>query len=270
MAKKGEFNIEIRAEELGLNLQKLSGELENALKQAISDVADATYANIVAKAQAQLNGTRADYLAGLSKQQIGEDSYLISLDTDWSNMIEKGWSGEEMKKRMLSSSRIVQQGSRAGQPWVRTAKDGHKYAAVPFEHQPSSKAIGSDLASAIKGLKANNSSGAKQSITKIFRDINGNAIDSGSGKNSTPVARVTDNSGLPPELASKIGGMVKYQRVTKNEKTGKEVVQSIYHTYRVISEAGKTWKGYKGLKAFDDAEAFVSEQIDNILKSFLK
>lgn len=264
--KKGEFSLEIRAEELGLDLEMLAGESERAFREAISSVANATYAHIVAKAQQKLKTTRQDYLAGLKFSQIGKDSYLISLDTEWANMLEEGFSGEKMKEQMLSSEAIVTQGRRAGQKWVRKAKAGHKYAAVPFGHKPG--AVGSDIHQAMKALLAPNSQGGMQRLTKVFKDINGQPIDSGAGAASRPVARVTDVSGLDDLMANRMQGMVKYQRVVK-DKSGKSKVQSIYQTYRTVSEIGKTWKGYDGLHAFADAETYVAAQIDKILKSFL-
>lgn len=39
-----------------------------------------------------------------------------------------------MKPGMLNSDKTVQTGSRSGEKWVQTNKEGKKYAAVPIEN----------------------------------------------------------------------------------------------------------------------------------------
>jgi len=275
MVKKGEFIIELEAEQLGLSLEKLAIQAEEQLKRDIAEVAHGAHATLAAMAQHGLNSTRNDYLKGLQFEKIGENSYLISLDGEYANKLESGYPAFDMRSKMLQSQKSVEVGPRAGQPWVQHAKDGHKYAHVPFERQPFSKAPrGSDMAQALKSIRAENRATQEwQGITKIFRDANGRAIDSGIGAATQPVARVgaADLSHLDDPVAKKLAGLVKYQRVTRNEKTGRETVQSIYHSYRTVSENSSGWQhpGFKGLHAFDQVEKWVEEQLHKILREYL-
>lgn len=257
--KPGVISIDIKAEELGLSLENMGEAMEKEFNAAVGDVAHMIHANIVAKAQSELGTMRQDYLKDLTFDKIGDNSYIIGLSGEWANKIEDGFSAYNMQEVLLSSNKTVGVGSRAGQKWVQKAKDdGHKFAHVPFEHKPFSKeANSSNLADAIKKLTARNMAGKEQKFTQIFKDPKGRPLQ---GK----VASIKDTG------VANLDGLVKYQKVHKG-KSGKETTQSIYMTYRTISEAGKAWQhpGFKGLKAFPEAEQAADAAIESILKSFL-
>lgn len=256
-----DINVKIRAAALGKSLENLAADVQEEFDSAIRDTANAAYASIVAKAQQELNSTRQDYLRGLNFEDLGNNTYLIVLEGDFANALEKGYSGFDVREGMLNSEKIVGVGPRSGQPWVQTGKDGKKFAHVPFEHRPHSKAPqAADLNQAIKKLTAMNRSGMEQKLTKVFKDASGKPLE---GR----VASVKKVDGFP-----QLDGIAKYQKIYKNESTGKETVQSIYMTFRTVSENGDSWRhpGFAGLHAFDEAEKWVEEQIDNIIKVLIK
>jgi hypothetical protein len=255
-----DINIHIRATALGKSLENLASEIQEELDQAIKDTANAAFASITAAAQSQLHSSRQDYLRGLSFEELGNNTYLIILEGDFANSLEKGYPGFDVRTGMLNSEKIVGVGPRSGQKWVQQGKNG-KFAHVPFEHRPHSKAPqASDLNQAIKKLQAMNREGVQQKLTSIFKDASGKPLE---GR----VATVNKVKGFP-----QLDGLTKYQKVYKNETTGKETLQSVYLTYRTISENGKSWRhpGFSGLHAFDEAEKFVEEQIDNIINALIK
>jgi hypothetical protein len=252
-----EFNVKIRAQELGKDLENMSDEMEEQLNQAVADLANATYANIVAKAQQDLNTTRKDYLKGLSFEQIGENSYMISLEGSFSNSLEQGSGPYDIKQKSLESQKIISVGPRTGQPWVQEGKNG-RYAHVPFEHQPYSKAPNTgDLGSAIRLMKAMNKQGTEQYLTSVFKDEFGKPM---SGKVATARSVI-------PNLDK----ITKFQKVYENKETGSFSVKALYMTWRTISDNGPSWThpGFKGIDAFGEAEKFVEEQIDNILNTLI-
>jgi hypothetical protein len=256
-----DINVKFRAAELGKSLENLAYEVQQELDQAIKDTANGAYASIVAKAQAELNSTRADYIKGLQFEELGNNTYLITLEGDWANALEDGFSGFDIREWMLSSEKVVQVGTRTGQKWVQTGKNGKKFAHVPFEHRPHSKAPqASDLGQAIKKLQAFNRSGRSQKFTSIFKDASGNPME---GR----VASVKKVEGFP-----QLDGITKYQKIYKNESTGKQSVQSVYMTFRTVSENSDSWRhpGFQGLGAFAEAERWVEEQIDNIINTLIK
>lgn len=257
MSKQVEFDVSQMLKDLDRDLKSLSPRLEEEINGAIKDAVYATYAYIQSEAQSKLHSTRQDYLKGLNIEDLGDNSYVISLDSDWANKIEDGWPSFDQTPGMLASKKTVEVGRRSGQPWVhKSEKDGHKFAYVPFQRSPFSKeAKSSDLASAIKKMVAVNSEGRVQKITKIFNNPDGTAIE---GK---AVTAKSDN----PLLDS----LVKYQHVYKDEKTGKETVQSVYINYRCVSEHGKPWinGGYEGLSAFSRAEAELVKNINQIIQT---
>lgn len=252
-----DISLKIKAQALGKTLEKLAPQVENELNEAVKNLAQAAYAMIAAKVQSMKiqDKSRADYLKGLDFTDLGRDSYLITLDGEWANKLESGFGAYSIRNAMLKSKKTVAVGSRTGEPWVRTAKDGHKYAAVPFDHKPHANPTG-DLGKDIKNLMAKGVNGKVQSIGEVFRNAEGNAI---SGKVATVNAADTDNARLK--------NLVKYQHVSKSGR-----VSSIYMTFRMVSENGKDWihPGHSGYHLFKEAEEYVQKEMDNIINTLLK
>lgn len=252
-----DISLKIRAEALGKSLENLAPQVEAEINQAVQNLANAAYTAMVAQIQARSMSekNRKDYLKGLKFQALGNDEYLIYLDGEWANKLEKGFGSYSIRDVLLKSTKIVGVGKRAGEPWVRTAKDGHKYAAVPFEHKPHVNPSG-DLASDIKKMMAKGVNGQVQSISKVFKNAEGKPI---SGK----VATVAKGDAPHPNLE----GLTKYQHVHSSGR-----VSSVYMTYRMVSEAGKDWihPGHDGYQMFKEAQDYVEKEMDNIINTLLK
>lgn len=260
MGKPGEFSVTIKADELELELNRIAGDAEEAFNAALGDLASATYARIVASAQEKLHSTGKEYLQGLSFDKISDNHYVISLEGRWQEKLEAGFPGYSMKDTLLKSDKILETGGRAGQPWVQTSKKGHKYAHVPMEKKPFSKAPGAtDLGALIQGLKAPNAKGRMQNFTSVFKDKSGSPMQ---GK-----VAVAQNTGVKD-----LEGLVKYQK-TYTKDNGKQTTQSLYVLYRTISEnpeANSDWNhpGWSGLKAFPEAEEYLERELENLLRYF--
>lgn len=254
-----DISLKFKADALGKSLEKLAPRVEAELNQAVKNLANAAYTSMVAQIQnMKMNeSNRSEYLKGLDFKDLGNDSYLISLDSEWANKLESGFAGYSIRDAMLASQKIVQVGSRSGQPFVRKAKDGHKFAAVPMNHQPFAGKGGPDFQSQFSSLSAKNAKGMDQAITKVFKDIDGNAI---SGK-------VASVGSVPQGTDPNLAGLTKYQSVSAKGK-----VSSVYLTFRMVSENGKDWvhPGHKGYGLFKKAQDYIEEQMDVILKTVLK
>lgn len=252
-----DISLKFVAEKLGKSLEKLSSSAEAELNAAVQNLANATYTAIISQMQSMSANpaNRTEYLKALKFRNLGDNSYLIYLDGEHPNKLEQGFGSYSIRDQLLKSDKTVGVGSRAGMPWVRTAKDGHKWAVVPFEHKQSGKpGKGGDLATDIRQMFAQNSKGKKQKLTQIFKDIDGNPIH---GK----VAVIND------AINDKFQGLVKYQHVHESGK-----VSSMYMTYRGVSETGKDWvhPGFGGYQLFKEAEKFVESEMENILQTILK
>lgn len=252
-----DFNIKLMAEALGKSIDNLAVNVENELNDAVGNLAQAAHAAMVARVQGMSMDprNRSDYLRALKIEQIGNASYVIFLDGDQASRLEEGFGAYSIKDELLKSQKMVSVGSRAGEPWVRKAKDGHKYAAVPFQHKPSSKEKfqSGDLGSDIRKMTAFNRAGQQQKLTKIFKDLDGKPIH---GK----VAKV-DVPGQP-----NLAGLTKYQHVHESGK-----VSSIYMTFRIVSENSAGWMhpGHKGYHLFKEAEEYIQKELENIIKTIL-
>lgn len=252
-----DISLKVRAEALEKTLDNLAPQVEEELNQAVKNLAHAAYTSMIANIQKRQisDKSRKDYLKALDFKDLGDDSYLIVLDGEWANKLEKGFGSYSIRDQLLKSKKVVGVGSRTGESWVRTAKDGHKYAAVPFEHKPHANPSG-DLAKDIKNLMAKGVNGQVQNIDKIFKNADGKAIH---GK----VASVAAFDATNPNLAN----LTKYQHVHKSGR-----VSSVYMTYRMVSENGKDWihPGHDGYQLFKETEAFVESEMDNIIRKLLK
>lgn len=278
MAKQVTFDVAEALARLKASMEDIAPRLEDEINQAVKDAAHAAYASIAGKAQSKLKSTRQDYLKALQFTELGDNEFLITLNGKLANDLEEGFPAYDLVPGMLKSNKTVTTGKRAGQPWVQETKpkgengEKHKFAHVPFEHKPFSKEGDTNMADAIKSLTALNLSGKDQKITQIFKAPDGSPMEGKvavmlppktlSQAHKTMALGYTDNPMLQ--------GLVKYQKVQKSE-SGKESVQSIYVSYRTVSEKGKPWihKGFGGVKAFDDAEKELLKQIDQILKVLL-
>jgi hypothetical protein len=252
-----DISFKFRAEQLGKTIENLAPQVEEEINAAVKNLAHAAYTAMTAKIQNMTMNqkNRQDYLKALNFTDLGNDSYLISLDGDWANKLEKGFGSYSIRDALLKSTKTVGVGSRAGQPWVRTAKDGHKWAVVPFEHKPHANPTG-DLGKDIKNLMAKGQNGVVQPLSKTFKSPDGKPM---SGKVATVGAADTNN----PNLAN----LTKYQYVHPSGK-----VSSVYMTFRAVSETGKDWihPGHSGYQLFKEAQDFVEKEMDNIIQTLLK
>lgn len=257
MSKQITFSIADSLTKLGKSLESVESSLEEETNRAIKDLAFAAYSKIIAKAQAELNSTRQDYIKNVQFQELSDNTFLISLEGDWAAALEDGFPSYNLTEKLLKSKKTVEIGSRSGNPWVQESKKGNKFAHVPIQRNPFTKAPkGANMVEAIQQMTAMNAQGRKQKITKIFTDSQGMPLEGkvAIGKSENPL----------------YNQLVKYQKIYKND-AGKETVQSIYINFRTISEAGKPWihPGYTGIHAFDDAEKYIIQQIDNIISNLL-
>jgi hypothetical protein len=253
-----DISLKIRAEALGKTLENLAPLVEEEINAAVRNLAHAAYSAMANRIQQMQIGdeSRKNYLKALKFQDLGQDSYLIYLDGEWANKLEKGFGSYSIREQLLKSQKTVGVGSRAGEPWVQKSKDGHKFAHVPFEHRATPAPTG-DLAQDIRKMMARGRNGTVQELGKVFKDASGNPME---GK----VATVQKGDAGAPNLE----GMTKYQYV--HPKSGR--VSSVYMTYRTVSEHGKDWvhPGHKGYQLFQEAEKFVEQEMDNIIKTLIK
>ncbi len=253
----GDIEVKLIAEELGKDIENLAPQVEHELEQAVENLAQAAYSSMIARIQGMSMDpkNRQDYLKALKFTNLGDATWLIYLEGDWATKLEEGFGPYSIKDQLLSSSKTVQVGSRAGQPWVRKSAKGKKYAVVPFEHKPfSGEKMAGNLSDDIKKILVKNRAGKEQSITKIFKDLGGKPL---SGK----VATVGEVEGQP-----NLAGLTKYQSVSEKGR-----VSSIYMTYRIVHEDSPGWlhPGHKGYQLFKEAEDFVESELKNILETLL-
>lgn len=250
-----DISLKLTAEKLGKDLEDISGRVEEELNQAVRDLSQAAYASMVAQIQQTKMdpNNRADLLRGLKFDDLGDNSYLIYLEGNWANMLEGGFPPYDMKQTLLSSNKRVAVGQRAGEPWVRTSKQGKKYAAVPFDVKKTSAGMSGDLSADLKQMFAKNRQGKEQRLTKVFKDELGNPL---SGK----VATASHESN--PFLQR----VAKFQKVYESGRTS-----SIYMTWRMVHEDSPGWQhpGFEGHNFFEETERQIESELENILQTLL-
>ena len=248
----GDLTLSFKADQLGKSLDNLGEALTNELNSAVEDLANATHAKILADVQARINNDnwRQDYLKAVELNDLGTNSYLITLTGDWPEKIEEGFPSYDQRDVLLTSTKKVEIGSRAGEDWVQRGEDQARYAHVPIQRHPFSQT--NDLSREIKKMTATNRDGVEQRVTQIFKDASGKAIQ---GK----VARAKSSNPLLDQLT-------KYQHTSPGGDTS-----SIYINYRTISDNGTGWQhpGHPGYKFFESAEKWAEAELENIINVLL-
>lgn len=251
-----EFSITVKAEQLGVDLKKFSDGMIEAIREGIENIAESTYSKIretAAKALANKSYNET-YLKALSFKKLNKNSWILELHGDFANKIEEGTPAFDMRDILLKSKAKVSAGPRAGTSWVQTSKAGYKYANVPvqkFVTPPSA-----DMATMLKSLQATGRNGVKQTINKIFRNI----------QTGEPLqGRVAVAGKQADILANKFEGLTKYQ-TTKNNRT-----YNLYMLYRGISnnpEKSKGWRnpGIPAVNAWKGLDNFIDQQFAILLK----
>lgn len=252
-----DIEISVIADELGKNLKNLAPQVEAELQAAVQNLAQAAYAAMISKVQKMSLDpkNRQAYLKALKFHDLGDATWLISLDGDWPNKLESGYGPYNIKDVLLKSQKIVEVGSRSGLPWVQKNKKGKKFAHVPFDHKPfSGEKSAGNLGDDIKKIEVMNRAGNMQSITETFKDLEGK-----------PIAGKVAQAGVHPTNPN-LSGLVKYQSISESGR-----VSSIYMTYRTVGEDSKGWQhpGHKGYQLFKEAEEYVNTELRNILKTIL-
>jgi len=251
-----DFDLRLMAEELGKSIQNLGPMLEKEVQGAIRDVAFGAHAKIISELQSKPHAPvkRQEYLKNL---QIGTipNGYIISLEGDWANRLEDGYSSYSIKDLLLNSKKMVSSGKNTGSPFVKTGKNGQKFAHVPFQKHPFSKDPGvGDLDALIKKISVRNSKGRRQRLTSTFKDLDGVRQ---LGKVASVNARDLVKAGITD---SRLVGLTKYQ-----EKTEGGASKSFYAVFRTVTEASKGWRmpGSSGYGLFPMAERYVEEELNS-------
>lgn len=233
------IDIEIRAAELKKSLDNISKRTEQALNDAIKNIAYLAYSEAQRLAQEKLITSRQDYLSGLKFEQLDDNVYLIWLEGDPANAIEEGWSSFDMKPGLLSG------------PNAKVTAKGTRFNTVPFQQRPFSKAKSS------AGVRT-----MRDAVNRLIKEQGFDKIIQEKGRPKIGVAATIKNTGIRD-----LEGLVKIQK----EYEGR--VQSTYLTFRRVSDnsAPDKWihPGYVGAKIFKDVEQYVDREVDRILKVLL-
>lgn len=235
------ISIKIRAEELGKSIDNIADGVEQALQNAVSQLATAAYSEAIRLANQRLHQTKQDYINSLEFTKLDDNVYAITLKGQSANATEDGYSGFDMKPGLLSG------------PKAKIAQDGTRFNTIPLRTEPYSQAPASDK---VKNMRdAVRTLIGERGLDKIIKDPSTGIAKQGI------VARVYDTGVKDME------GLVKVQR-----NYGKST-SSYYMTFRTVSDrsSANSWKhpGYSGAHIFPDVEHYIEEQLDQILRTLL-
>lgn len=236
-----EIKVSIEAEKLGKSLDNLSKELEQALYNAVDELAFAAKDRAIQLAQSKLKTTREDYINGLTLEKIDENIWLLSLQGDLPNAVEDGWPSFDQKSGLING------------PKSKIGKNGSRYNTVPFQIRPYSETPLNQRSSNLRDIAK--SIIKERKLDRIFKDTNTGLPKQGI------VARVR-NTGIKD-----LEGMVKVQ------KTYNKITQSQYFTFRRVSSNSDPSKwihpGYNGARIFPMIEEFIKSELEHILSKLL-
>jgi hypothetical protein len=251
--------------------QTLKPKLDKALQDAARDVSIQAHAKIVELAQQHLHSSRKKYIDALSIKQENENTWIIALDKKalW---IEEGMEEHSMVEDLLKSRK------------TKTAKDGSRYLAVPFEHKkgqteqtPYQKSLTDTIKSEMKkrnipygNIEMGQDGKPKLGLLHKF-DVMKKPIKTaeGVGQGKGPIGEVKQGSTGVPFLQ----GVRVYQKMVE-DKTGKLHPQKSIMTFRVVSSKHKgsgKWIYPKkdGKLFFEQAEEWVKREWETKIKDLV-
>lgn len=220
-----------------LNLgQEIDDMSKKVMKDAGQKLTNMTYAHIVEEANKRLHSRRQMYVEGLSHAQVDDNTFVINLDAKvrW---IDDGMPPHNMVDDLLSGKK------------AKTAKDGSKYAVIPFKHNkgptqstPAQKNLLDTIKKEMKerkisygGIEKGEDGKPKTGLIHKF-DIKDKPIkqNSSPGQGKGPIGKPMQGpTGIPL-----LQGVRVYQREVTG-KDGKKSIKKEIMTFRVVSSKHK-------------------------------
>jgi len=219
--------------------EELEGKAREVLSDALKDLSTQAHAHIVEQVNEKLHSTRAKYIEALKFQEVGNDTWLITLEPSalW---IEEGIpANKEMIDDLLKSNK------------AKMSKDGSRYLSIPFKHGPgvgrtTSTPAQQDLTATIKSemkrrgipygnIEKDSHGNPKLGLLHKF-DIKNSPLKTGlfPGQGKGLVGHVRQGpTGIPF-----LQGVRVYQRQVQ-DKAGKGSVQRGIMTFRTVSSKHK-------------------------------
>lgn len=280
MRFKLESNVTDLAEKLKSDIDKFKAKVDQEAK----NIAVMTHAFVAAKAKNELNSFQQQAYLGKNEEnlrysKLGEGVYLVELDAK-AAFIEDG-SPKKFMKWLLDNN-----------PKAKTAKDGSRYAHIPFSHTKSnstknvndSKSAFYDIVSKrlkeenidLNKIEKNTDGTPKLGIVHKINTVSILAAEKNRSNFSSPRSQeMAAKIGLKPHSGiHKLEGLVVTQRKDKSGKIVKEAI-----TIRTISskhEAEGRWyypeiKPFKGMQSgYEYAKSLMEESIKRLHEEFGK
>lgn len=107
--------------DLQLTEQELTSAIKPRLQTAVAKTSAKLKANAQKMAQSSLKKGLSKWLEGLSLDRVSDDVYVLSVNGKLANMIEEGFTGDELKSLILNGRRAA-----------HNKAQGKNYVDVPF------------------------------------------------------------------------------------------------------------------------------------------
>lgn len=214
------------------------------LEEEVANLAMTLYSRAQALAEEKLHSGVAEYIDALSiseSREGGLTTYTIKLDPS-ANKWEEGFPSYDMKEGLLAG------------PNSSLGVNGARYNTVPFEHTPYNKGPAGPTVTALK--QSAQKAIAMYGLNEIIK-TSGNKVLQGK------VGVINDK-----RFNANIQGMTKYQ-----SGQGKKA-KSTFMTFRRVSDNSDpdSWihPGFEGIHLFEELSSMAEEEMDNIIKRFLR
>jgi len=282
----GPFIITMNVDDIVQDIVGIPERAKTALAKWGAALAAQTHAHIkedVSDGPNQLHSSRDKYLDALSFSQVGPETWVVSLERK-ARWIEDGMAKHEMIDDLLKSSK------------TKTAKDGTRYLAVPFNHggrgfgpndrgptrtTEAQKVLQNQIRKELKQrgipygkLEVDGNGKPKTGLLHSFGGPNGQAdITTPNRTSMTGPGQGHGPMGAPrqgPTGIPFLNNIRVYQREVTNKSGNKHVERHIM-TFRMVSSKMKgtgRWvhPGMEGKLFFDKAYDWAMGQWDNVIK----
>jgi hypothetical protein len=254
------FSIKTKLEDMGINISTLDYTAIETFKAAVGNLAIAAQNYWIQSAQRKLRTSREIYVNGLRQSESyrsysassGADVFEVQLVGKMPNNFEFGMESFDMKE--------IRPGWLGGKK-AKTAKDGSKYATIPFKHSTGNsprfdytgKAKEANLKMHLRNAVRN------YGLNRMVRAASG-AVKEGA------VKRIPNNAAVHNYLS----GLTRYQVTTRGTtQGGLPRGSSQLMTFRRISTKSdpESWihPGLDGANILPMVESWVDQQMDKII-----
>jgi len=236
-----DVKVKIDIEGMKKSLDDFSSSIVDTINESLDKLAEKMQREVGMAIFQKMPNKADSFLKHLKKEKIGDNIWVIYIDSEEFEQMELGYPGFDMKPGFLNS------------PKAKQSKDNKSYMRVPLPQKPHSKSPASpkvrDMRSAVKSVIKD------KTVKKVVEKFN------------------SQSSGL-----SRYGNVTRYKGIEDSRVKGLVAVQppggkKQHLLFRTVSESSSegSWMhpGVQGINIFEEINIKAEKELDKLMKDIL-